>query len=156
MLLPIHVNCAKPKELKALNRISFFSTAEPIEGLGMRAAGSTKGTIHAVCPLLNIIGKANRKAAGTTSSASAPFKRSAFLSSYHHRQRRWKGSGTHALVNFRQHSNARRALIHNSRKMTTQGTITELGNLGFEFFLVYCMNMSRKHKKLIAVRLHSY
>ena len=94
MLLPIHVNCAKQKEVKVLNRISFFSTAEPIEGLRMRAAGSTKGTIHAVCPLLNIIGEANRKAEGTTSSASAPFKRSAFLSSYHHRQRRRKDSGT--------------------------------------------------------------
>ena len=58
----------------------------------MRAGGSTKDTIHAVCPVFNIVGKANRKAAGTTSSASAPFKRNAFLSSYHHRQRRRKGS----------------------------------------------------------------
>ena len=70
MLLPFHVECAKQKDIKALNRISFVNNKAG-RRFRMRAAASTTGIVHAVRPpSLTFIGKANGKAAGIASSAT--------------------------------------------------------------------------------------
>ena len=91
-------------------------------------------------PLPNLIGKANGKASGTASAADKK-KNSTFPSSYHHRQSRRKGSGTHALPNLRQVVSAVAALIHYLRQKATKVVIIHFDNLGPEIFLIYRMNI---------------
>ena len=111
MLFPFYIECAKQKAVKVLNHISFFASKA---GWKASDAGSRQQywyNTRSASPIPNLIGKANGKASGTASAADKK-KSSTFPSSYHHRQSRRKGSGTHALPNLRQDVSVVAALIH--------------------------------------------